>query len=33
MIFEDLVILGPAGNEVPLKGWVGAFKLESGEPA
>jgi alcohol dehydrogenase (cytochrome c) len=33
VIFEDLVILGPAGNEVPLKGWVGAFKLESGEPA
>ena len=33
VIFEDLVILGPAGNEVPVKGWIGAFKLESGEPA
>ncbi len=32
VIFEDLVIIGPAGNEVPIKGWVGAFKLESGEP-
>ena len=32
VIFEDLVILGPAGNEVPLKGWVGAFKLQTGEP-
>src|SRR5712692_27487 len=32
VIFEDLVIAGPAGNEVPIKGWVGAFKLDSGEP-
>jgi PQQ-dependent dehydrogenase (methanol/ethanol family) len=32
LIFEDLVIIGPAGNEIPIKGWVGAFKLESGEP-
>jgi alcohol dehydrogenase (cytochrome c) len=32
LIFEDLVIIGPAGNEVPIKGWVGAFKVESGEP-
>ena len=32
VIFEDLVIMGPAGNEVPIKGWVGAFRLESGEP-
>ena len=32
VIFEDLIILGPAGNEVPIKGWVGAFKLDSGEP-
>lgn len=31
-IFEDLVIVGPAGNEVPISGWVGAFRLESGEP-
>ena len=32
LIFEDLIIIGPAGNEVPIKGWVGAFKLDSGEP-
>lgn len=32
VIFEDLVIIGPAGNEVPIKGWVGAFRLETGEP-
>jgi PQQ-dependent dehydrogenase (methanol/ethanol family) len=32
LIFEDLVIIGPAGNEVPIKGWVGAFKLDGGEP-
>jgi alcohol dehydrogenase (cytochrome c) len=32
VIFEDLVIIGPAGNEVPIKGWIGAFKLENGEP-
>jgi len=34
VVFEDLVIIGPAGSEVPIQGWVGAFKLESeGEPA
>jgi alcohol dehydrogenase (cytochrome c) len=32
VIFEDLVIVGPAGNEVPIDGWVGAFRLETGEP-
>jgi alcohol dehydrogenase (cytochrome c) len=26
------VIVGPAGNEVPIDGWVGAFRLETGEP-
>jgi alcohol dehydrogenase (cytochrome c) len=26
VIFEDLVIVGPAGNEVPVNGWVGAFR-------
>jgi glucose dehydrogenase len=30
VIFEDLVIIGPAGGEVPIKGWVGAFKLKDG---
>ncbi|HEY3068485.1 MAG TPA: PQQ-binding-like beta-propeller repeat protein [Methylomirabilota bacterium] len=32
LVFDDLVIVGPAGNEVPIKGWVGAFKIENGEP-
>lgn len=32
VIFEDLVIIGPAGNEVPIRGWVGAFRLGNGEP-
>jgi len=32
VIFENLVILGPAGSELGVKGWVGAFKLSSGEP-
>jgi alcohol dehydrogenase (cytochrome c) len=32
VIFEDLVIIGPAGSEVPIKGWVGAFKLKNGDP-
>jgi len=32
VIFEDLVIIGPAGNEVPIKGWVGAFTLKDGDP-
>src|SRR5262249_5861519 len=32
VIFEDLVIIGPAGSEVPIKGWVGAFKLKDGDP-
>jgi alcohol dehydrogenase (cytochrome c) len=32
VIFEDLVIIGPAGSELGVKGWVGAFKLSNGEP-
>src|SRR5262249_843896 len=32
VIFEDLVIIAPAGNEVPIKGWVGAFRLGDGAP-
>jgi alcohol dehydrogenase (cytochrome c) len=32
VIFEDLVIVGPAGGEVPIRGWVGAFRLGNGEP-
>jgi alcohol dehydrogenase (cytochrome c) len=32
MIFEDLVIIGPAGSENKVQGWVGAFRLTDGTP-
>jgi PQQ-dependent dehydrogenase (methanol/ethanol family) len=32
VIWEDLIIIGPAGSELGVKGWVGAFKLSNGEP-
>jgi alcohol dehydrogenase (cytochrome c) len=32
VVFEDLVIAGPAGAENGVRGWVGAFRLSSGEP-
>ena len=32
MIFEDLVIVGPAGSENNIQGWVGAFRLSDGTP-
>ena len=31
LLFEDLILIGPAGSEAGVKGWVGAFKLENGE--
>jgi alcohol dehydrogenase (cytochrome c) len=31
VIYEDLVIIGPAGSELGVKGWVAAFRLENGE--
>ncbi len=31
LIFEDLILIGPAGSEGGVKGWVGAFRLEDGE--
>ncbi|QQS45872.1 MAG: PQQ-binding-like beta-propeller repeat protein [Acidobacteriota bacterium] len=31
LIFEDLILIGPAGSEAGVKGWVGAFRLEDGE--
>jgi alcohol dehydrogenase (cytochrome c) len=31
LIVDDLVLIGPAGSESAVKGWVGAFKLETGE--
>jgi len=32
LIWEDLVLVGPAGNENSIKGWVGAFSVEDGTP-
>ncbi len=32
MIFEDLVLIGPAGSENNIQGWVGAFRLSDGAP-
>ena len=32
LAFEDLVIAGPAGAENGIRGWIGAFRLSTGEP-
>jgi alcohol dehydrogenase (cytochrome c) len=32
VIYDDLVLIGPAGGELNLKGWVGAFRLSDGSP-
>ena len=32
MIFEDLVLIGPAGSENNVQGWVGAFRVSDGSP-
>ncbi len=32
LIYEDLILIGPAGSEAGVKGWVGAFRLENGAP-
>lgn len=32
MIFEDKILIGPAGSENAISGWVGAFRLVDGEP-
>jgi outer membrane protein assembly factor BamB len=32
LIFEDLIIIGPAGADFGAKNWIGAFKLSTGEP-
>jgi alcohol dehydrogenase (cytochrome c) len=32
VIYDDLVLIGPAGSELNLKGWVGAFRLADGLP-
>jgi len=31
LVFEDLVIIGPAGSENGIKGWIGAFSVEDGQ--
>jgi alcohol dehydrogenase (cytochrome c) len=31
LLYEDLILIGPAGSEAGVKGWVGAFRLEDGE--
>jgi len=30
LIYEDLILIGPAGSENAISGWVGAFKLSDG---
>ena len=32
LIYDDLVLIGPAGAEFAAKGWVGAFRLSDGQP-
>jgi alcohol dehydrogenase (cytochrome c) len=32
LLFEDLVLIGPAGSEHAVRGWVGAFRLRDGTP-
>jgi alcohol dehydrogenase (cytochrome c) len=32
LVFEDLVIAGPAGAENGIRGWIAAFRLSDGEP-
>jgi alcohol dehydrogenase (cytochrome c) len=32
LIYNDLVIIGTAGAELGIRGWVGAFRLSNGEP-
>jgi alcohol dehydrogenase (cytochrome c) len=32
VLFEDLVLIGPAGSENNLQGWVGAFRATDGSP-
>jgi alcohol dehydrogenase (cytochrome c) len=32
LIFGDLIIVGPSGADFGAKNWIGAFKLETGEP-
>ena len=31
LLFEDLILIGPAGSENAISGWVGAFRLSDGK--
>ncbi|MFN0122086.1 MAG: PQQ-binding-like beta-propeller repeat protein, partial [Blastocatellia bacterium] len=30
LLYEDMILIGPAGSEAGVKGWVGAFRLQDG---
>jgi alcohol dehydrogenase (cytochrome c) len=32
LVYDDLVLIGPAGSENNIQGWVGAFRLADGSP-
>jgi alcohol dehydrogenase (cytochrome c) len=32
LVYEDLVVIGPAGSENNVQGWIGAFRLADGSP-
>ena len=32
LAYDDLVVIGPAGGENNIRGWIGAFRLSDGEP-
>lgn len=32
LVYDDLIVIGPAVSEYGIEGWVGAFRLENGEP-
>lgn len=31
-IYDDLIVIGPAVSEFAIEGWIGAFRLDNGEP-
>jgi len=32
VIYEDMILIGPAGSENNMQGWIGAFRLSDGTP-
>ena len=32
LVYDDMVIIGPSGSELGARGWLGAFRLQTGEP-